>query len=151
VTIGTNSTTTCYVVDDLNPSGYAQVLEELETRNSEPGTAALTRVYTYGLSLLSEDQFDGAAWRTSFYGVDGHGSVRYLTDLSGSVTDRYDYDAFGNLIAQTSNSQLPTPNNYLFAGEQFDPDLGLYYLRARYAEPGRGRFWTADTFGGFGD
>ena len=101
---------------------------------------------------MSEDQFDGAAWRTSFYGVDGHGSVRYLTDLAGNITDTYDYDAFGNLIARSSsNPQLPTPNNYLFAGEQFDPDLGLYYLRSRYAEPGRGRFWTADSFGGFAD
>jgi RHS repeat-associated protein len=150
VATGTNTATTCYVVDELNPSGYAQVLEEYVSLNSQPST--LNRVYTYGLSLLSEDQFDGAAWRTSFYGVDGHGSVRYLTDLAGNITDTYDYDAFGNLIARSSsNPQLPTPNNYLFAGEQFDPDLGLYYLRSRYAEPGRGRFWTADSFGGFAD
>jgi hypothetical protein len=26
-----------------------------------------------------------------------------------------------------------TPNNYLFAGEQFDPDLNLYYNRASYS------------------
>jgi hypothetical protein len=44
------------------------------------------------------------------------------------VTDTYDYDAFGNLIHSTGT----TPNNYLFAGEQFDPDLNLYYNRARY-------------------
>src|ERR1700676_3485715 len=38
----------------------------------------------------------------------------------GSVVT-YDYDAFGNLIHQTGTM----PNNYLFAGEQFDPDLNL--------------------------
>ena len=43
----------------------------------------------------------------------------------GSVVT-YDYDAFGNLIHQTGTM----PNNYLFAGEQFDPDLNLYYNRA---------------------
>ena len=50
----------------------------------------------------------------------------------------YDYDAFGNLIHSTGS----TPNNYLFAGEQFDPDLNLYYNRARYLNTTTGRFWS---------
>src|SRR5208337_4021408 len=37
---------------------------------------------------------------------------------------------------------------YLYCGEQFDPDLGFYYLRARYLNPNSGRFWTMDTFEG---
>jgi RHS repeat-associated protein len=78
---------------------------------------------------------------TSFYGYDGHGSVRQLTNTSGAVTDTYDYDAFGNLI----NSTGSTPNNYLFAGEQYDPALGLYYNRARYLNTTTGRFWSMDT------
>jgi RHS repeat-associated protein len=56
----------------------------------------------------------------------------------------YDYDAFGNLIHSTGT----TPNNYLFAGEQFDPDLNLYYNRARYLSTSTGRFWSMDTFEG---
>ena len=28
--------------------------------------------------------------------------------------------------------------------------MKLYYLRARYADPDRGRFWTQDSFEGFG-
>jgi hypothetical protein len=39
-------------------------------------------------------------------------------NVVGSVVT-YDYDAFGNLLHQTGT----TPNNYLFAGEQFDPTL----------------------------
>jgi RHS repeat-associated protein len=62
---------------------------------------------------------------------------------AGSVVT-YDYDAFGNLIHSTGS----TPNNYLFAGEQFDPDLNLYYNRARYLNTSTGRFWSADTFEG---
>src|SRR5262249_1777836 len=80
----------------------------------------------------------------SFYGFDGHGSVRFLTSSTGAVTDTYDYDAFGNLISSTGS----TPNNYLFAGEQFDPALGIYYNRARYYDERSGRFWTMDTFEG---
>ncbi len=67
--------------------------------------------------------------------------VRALTDTTGAVTDTYDYDAYGNLLHSTG----ATPNNYLFAGEQFDPDLGFYYNRARYLNTSTGRFWSMDT------
>src|SRR5208283_3880269 len=77
----------------------------------------------------------------TIYGYDGHGSVRQLTNSSGAVTDSYEYDAFGNL----SNSTGSTPNNYLFAGEQYDPALNLYYNRARYLNTTTGRFWSMDT------
>ena len=122
--------TTRYLVDDRNLTGYAQVLEELVG-----GT--VQRVYTYGLNRISQSQASG----TSFYGYDGQGSVRFLTNASGAVTDTYDYDAFGNLINQTGS----TPNTYLFAGEQYDPALSLYYNRARYLNTAAGRFWSMDT------
>jgi hypothetical protein len=55
--------------------------------------------------------------------------------LSSAVMDNYNYDAFGNKL----NSTGTTPNNYLYRGEQYDSDLGLYYLRARYYNPATGR------------
>jgi len=60
------------------------------------------------------------------------------------IGDANDYDAFGNLIAQTGS----TPNNYLFAGEPFDPALGVYYNRARFYDQQLGRFWSMDTYEG---
>ncbi len=144
VTTATNTVTTYYVVDDLNPTGYSQVLEEHVSFNLQPAT--LNCIYTYGHTLISQDRLEGTIWRTSFYGFDGHNNVRYLTDIDGRVTDTYDYDAYGNLISRTGT----TPNNYLFSGQQFDPDLGLYYLRARYHNPDTGRFWTQDSYEGTG-
>jgi RHS repeat-associated protein len=129
---------TYYLVDDRNPSGYAQVLEEIA---AYAGTTNLTKVYAYGLDLISQEQ-PGVA--TNYYGHDGHGSVRYLTDISGGITDTYTYDAYGNLIASSGS----TANNYLYCGEQYDPQLKLYYNRARYLNPDTGRFWTMDTFVG---
>jgi RHS repeat-associated protein len=70
--------------------------------------------------------------------------VRLLTDAAATVTDTYDYDAFGNLISRTGT----TSNDYLYTGEQFDANLGFYYLRARYLNPSNGRFATIDTFEG---
>jgi RHS repeat-associated protein len=126
--------TTKFLVDDVNPTGYAQVVDELQ------GTA-VTRSYTWGLELISEHQTLNSTLATSYYVFDGHGSVRALTNSSGAVTDTYDYDAFGILTHSTGT----TPNNYLFAGEQFDPDLHLYYNRARYLNTSTGRFWAMDT------
>jgi len=103
---------------------------------------AVTRTYSYGLELINEQQNLSGTLTTSFYGDDGHGSVRFLTDSTGAITDTYDYDAFGNLISSTGT----TPNNYLFAGEQFDPALGIYYNRARYYDQRQGRFWMMDEF-----
>ena len=81
--------TTFYLVDDLNPTGYAQVLEELSTLNSQLTT---THVYTYGHALLAQDRLNGPGWTASFFGYDGHNNVRYLTDTLGQITDTYDYE-----------------------------------------------------------
>ncbi len=53
-------------------------------------------------------------------------------------------NVFGNLISRTGD----TPNNYLYCGEQYDSDLGLYYNRARYLNTDSGRFWTRDLYEG---
>jgi len=77
--------------------------------------------------------------------VDGLGSTRALTDISGLLTDAYAYEAFGEIIKQLGNTQ----NSYLFAGEQRDPNLGLDYLRARYLDVNSGRFYGRDIFRGY--
>ena len=128
-----NGVTTQYLVDDLNPTGYPQVVEEIVG-------GAVARQYTYGLQRISEGQSISGSWTTSFYGYDGFGTVRQLTNSAGTITDTYDFDSFGNKI----NSTGTTPNNYLYRGEQYDSDLGLYYLRARYYNPLTGRFMSRD-------
>jgi len=130
------SGTTSFLVADQSLTGYAQVMDELQN-------GAVSRSYTWGLELISQ-RLTANSQGPNFYGFDGHGSVRFLTDSTGRITDTYDYDAFGNLIASTGT----TPNNYLFAGEQFDPALGIYYNRARYYDQRVGRFWTMDTWEG---
>jgi len=132
-----NVTTTYLVEDDVNPTGLPQVFEE-------SANGIVQRTYTHGLQRISENQQIQGAWTPSFYGYDGFGSVRQLTSLAGGVTDSYNYDAFGNLLS----SPGPTPNNYLYRGEQYDSDLGLYYLRARYYNPQTGRFLSRDPVDG---
>ena len=150
-----------YLVDNQNPTGYPQVVEELTAAGATP-----TRQYTYGLRLISQDHIDPTSHLPSpisYFGYDGHGSVRLLLNTSGNVTDAYTYDAFGilietraldgsgNLVVVLPDSNLLTPNFYKYAGEQFDSDLSLHYNRARYYNQSTGRFWTMDTEEGDSD
>jgi len=127
-----NGVTTQYLVDKNRD--YAQVLEEYQDGD-------LLAEYVYGNDLISQER----GTDKSFYLVDGLGSTRGLTDEGGSQIAAYNYDAFGNLLTATGSVE----NNYLFAGEQFDPLLGNYYLRARFYDPETGRFTERDLFKGF--
>ena len=125
--------TTTYLVDTLNPTGYAQVLYE-SFSGGTAGNREQNHAYVYGLELISQVRSYQASFNNItqriYYVYDGHGSVRALTDPTGAITDTYDYDAFGNVVHSSTTLSTPTLNNYLFAGEQFDPDLNLYYNRA---------------------
>jgi RHS repeat-associated protein len=110
------------------------VLEERD------GAGTLAVGYVYGDDLISQER-SGTA---SYYHYDGIGSTRALTDDTGTATDDYNYEAFGTLLNKTG----ATENNYLFTGEQYDPNAGFYYLRARWMNPDVGRFLTVDPFGG---
>ncbi|MGB0012208.1 MAG: RHS repeat-associated core domain-containing protein [Candidatus Sulfotelmatobacter sp.] len=127
------STTTKFLVDDKNPTGYTQVIDELVN-------GSVTKTYAYGLQRISENQLSGSTWTPTFYGYDGHGNVRFLTNSAGTITDSYTFDAFGAQIASTGT----TPNPYLYSGERFDSSLNLYHLRARYYNMLTGRFETMD-------
>jgi RHS repeat-associated protein len=136
VTKTAGATTTYFLVDDRNPTGYAQVIEEQPSAGANPTVA-----YTYGLTPIAQDRGSGAF---SYFGLDGQGSVRYLTSTAAAVSDTYTYDAFGMLQAANGS----TINNYRYVGEQWDPELGMYDLRGRYYHPDVDRFWTIDTFEG---
>lgn len=125
----TDGKTTSFVID--YSSGYAQVLRA----TTDNGTI----FYTRGFELISRKDAGGELW----YLTDGVGSVRCLTDSSGSITDTLVFDAFGNNISRTGE----TGDSYGFQGEQQDA-TGLYYLRARYMNPATGSFTQMDTYAG---
>jgi RHS repeat-associated protein len=74
-------------------------------------------------------------------GCDGDGN---LTNSSATKTDGYTYDAFGAPTHSTGSSAQP----FQFTGQQTDADSGLQYLRARYYDPGTGRFLGQDPLTG---
>jgi RHS repeat-associated protein len=76
----------------------------------------------------------------SYYLVDGQGSVTGLTDASGTLVATYRYNSFGAPVALTGSIVNP----FTYAGLQYDAKSGLYYDRARWYDPGTGRFTSED-------
>jgi RHS repeat-associated protein len=79
---------------------------------------------------------------TIWYHHDQLGSVRLLTDSAGAPCATYTFDPYGNIAGTTPTEQVTNP--FQFAGEYRDAESGLYYLRARYYDPGTGQFLSRD-------
>lgn len=79
--------------------------------------------------------------KTYYYLYDHLGSVIALTDESGNIVVKYEYDTWGNVIKE--NGDIPNP--FRFTGREWDEESKLYYYRARYYDPIIGRFISKDT------
>ena len=94
--------------------------------------------YVHGPGGLPLEQISGSA--ALWLHHDELGSSRLVTSSAGSSVATYTFDAYGNLSAVTGSATNPLR----FAGQYFDGESGMYYLRARYYEPNLGQFITRD-------
>ena len=136
---GATPVTTHWLQDGSH--AYSQVIE---AHREQGGTTQLEAVYNFADGLLSQTRYAAGVASTRFVHQDGFGSTRLLSDGAAGVTDRWSYDAFGNEIAREGS----TPTEHLYRGEQLDPNLGFYYLRARYMDSNLGRMLGTDPFRG---
>jgi RHS repeat-associated protein len=111
----------------------------VEERNS---TAVAVARYLQGLNI-DEPLAMLRSGATNFYHADGLGSVTSLSNGSGSIAQTYTFDSFGN---QTGSSGSLT-NPFRYTARESDTETGLYYYRARYYDPGTGRFLSEDPIG----
>ncbi|WPP42614.1 RHS repeat-associated core domain-containing protein [Paenibacillus hunanensis] len=79
-----------------------------------------------------------------YYLYNGHGDVVQMVGTDGSLVNSYQYDEWGNL----TNQKETVANEFKYAGETYDAETGLYYLKARYYDPNVGRFINEDTVEG---
>lgn len=116
-----------YVTDTL--AAAPQVLAERD----DTGTTD----YLFAPGRLGRRDAQGrAVWLLE----DRLGSSRCVVDARGTLLARYDYSPFGLPLRAAGDEQT----EFLFAGEQWDAEAGLYYLRARYYDPALGRFISED-------
>jgi RHS repeat-associated protein len=78
---------------------------------------------------------------TRYHLIDEVGNVIGVMN-GASVDEQISYDDWG--VATTIGN---TDNQLLFKGLLWQPDAGLYYMRARWYDPGPGRFISEDPIG----
>ena len=105
-------------------------------RVSDGGTVK----YTNGLGIDEKLSLRVNGGSPLYFVADHLGSTRALTDASGNVVERTDYDSFGN----GAGSLL---TRYGYTGRELDADTGLMYYRARWYDPQAGRFLSEDPIG----
>ena len=132
--VSTNSTTNYYYCGD-------QAIEERDANN------AVLATYIFGISVDDVLQMQRGG-NSYFYHKNHLGSVVALTDGSGNLVERYEYDPYGQpaIFDATDNmlNQSAIGNAIMFTGREYDAETGLYYYRARTMHPGLGRFIQHD-------
>ncbi|QDV84105.1 RHS repeat domain-containing protein [Planctomycetes bacterium TBK1r] len=78
-------------------------------------------------------------------------SVTALTDSSGTIKERYAYDAYGNPSvfdgAGVARAATAEGNRYTYTGREYDDVLDLYHYRVRMYDAIAGRFCSRDPIG----
>jgi len=78
-------------------------------------------------------------------------SITALTDATGTISERYAYDAYGKLTVLDGGGTVlggsAYGNRIAFTGREWDGELGLYHYRARMYSPESGRFVSRDPIG----
>ena len=95
--------------------------------------------YIKGINYIAKTDAQSSL---TYFLYNGHGDVVQTADEAGTVQNQYDYDIWGNPTLTVETAE----NSIKYAGEFFDNETGLYYLRARYYDPYTGRFTTEDSY-----
>ena len=132
-----------------------QVVEERIDSSSDPD-----RQYTWGdtytddLVLRTRDTDSNGSLDETVYALhDSNWNVTALADTSGTVVERFRYDAHGRsaVLDASFADDADGVSDYLwehrFTSREWDVESGLHYFRARYYDEATGRFLQRDSIG----
>ncbi|MDX2043139.1 MAG: RHS repeat-associated core domain-containing protein, partial [Acidobacteriota bacterium] len=111
----------------------------------EVNSSSVQRAYVYsGSKLVAMQATDG-----QFYWLHTNhlGNSRAMTDGSGNLTYKGQFDPYGATLTEWSGSGNTNLNSKKFTGYERDSATGLDYANARMYNSARGRFMTPDPIG----
>lgn len=121
----------------------------------------VTQQYLFGrradevLALDRDTDHDGRPDSLHFYLRDHNRNTIQLVSRNGAPEEFYSYDYRGRPAFYeapgTPTTRSTRHNPYLFTGQRFDPETGLYYYKARYYDPTYGVFLSRDPLGAWHD
>ena len=116
---------------------------------------------TYHDEIITRDDRQGGATVTQLNDGTGadrqfqHGntlfSVFAVTDETGTVLERYQYDPYGNQTVMDASFNVLTDSaidqEFSYTGQRLDAETSLYYYKNRFYNPDQGRFISRDLIG----
>lgn len=79
---------------------------------------------------------------------DANGNITDLVDANGTVVAHYEYDPYGNTIAQSGDQADANP--FRFSTKYWDGETGFYYYGYRFYSPELGRWINRDPISELG-
>jgi RHS repeat-associated protein len=154
---------TSYLIDGLNPTGYAQTIAEIERVAN--GDVTKATAYVLGLDIGAQiTQHPISQVTASFFLIyDAHGSTRALLNEFGQMARNTDgsngaqlfsYGAFGLHITLPTTAPMlfssagSAQTTLLYSGEPTDGITGLQSLDGRYYDPRIARLSSFDPVAG---
>jgi RHS repeat-associated protein len=130
---------------------YYDGWQEIEEQNGATNSTLAT--YVFGSYI---DEAISMRRGSDFYYLnDDNYNVMAVTDSSGAVAERVEYQDFGRpeffTAGGTPLEESAIGNPLLFTGRRYDPETGWFYYRTRYLDPVAGKFTTKDGIGNWGD
>jgi RHS repeat-associated protein len=149
--LSNNGQETDYVYDDagnrvikrgaLGETVY--VNQYFTIRNGEIGTKQVIIGGTVVAEQIADHDPTVYEAKQYFFQDDQIGSSNYVTDATGNVFEHNEYFPTGETWVQEASDTNNIP--FGFAGKEFDPESGFYYMGARYYDPVTGIFESPDT------
>uniref|UniRef100_A0A0P6IV74 Putative sgs n=1 Tax=Aedes aegypti TaxID=7159 RepID=A0A0P6IV74_AEDAE len=126
-----------YYIRDLNRNVLVDLQLTYVAQNKTPDIQVTSYIY-------SDQGLVGFVRNDEFYSVftDHEGSTR-LVIKDGEVKAAYDYLPFG-IIFRKSERDLDGALSYLYTGQEWDEETGLYNYHTRLYDPEIGRFYQID-------
>jgi RHS repeat-associated protein len=104
-----------------------------------------------GSGVTIQQLNDSSGSQRQFQHTNSLYSIFAVTDESGAIIERYQYDPYGNqIIFNPAFNVLPESSigqEFSYTGQRLDFETDLYYYKNRYYSPDQGRFISRDPIG----
>jgi len=139
-------------VTDVSSSDIAKIVVGAAVANSNfPSGTTVSSISTNSFTVTNNATGSASGATITLTATfqchcDAQCHVRMVTDPTGAVISRFDYDAWGNQLPSSFDG---VPNGFFYRyvggyGVRFDPATGLYYMRQRWYDPTTQRFISRD-------
>ncbi|HTK07867.1 MAG TPA: RHS repeat-associated core domain-containing protein, partial [Ktedonobacteraceae bacterium] len=126
-----------------NAYPLTEITQDIDLTGEQPPRRGMEILYIYGPGGIVAMCEDGQT--TSFLLKDHLGSLRVALNEENQPIATFHYLPFGSLLPDNGDSPEATRRfRYLYTGQEYDEEIGLYNYRARLYDSDLGRFLTPD-------